>query len=91
MVSKSFISDSIVRGTTSREIIAMARTAGAKKVYFASCAPAIRYPNVYGIDMPIRQELVAFNRDNRQICNELGADEIIYQVHKNANNRIWTI
>jgi amidophosphoribosyltransferase len=72
--------DSIVRGTTSKEIISMARDAGARKVYFASCAPAIRYPNVYGIDMPTRQELVAFNKTEKEIANEIGADEIIFQV-----------
>jgi amidophosphoribosyltransferase len=58
----------------------MARDAGAKKVYFASCAPAIRFPNVYGIDMPTRQELVAFNRTNKEIAEEIGADEVIFQV-----------
>ncbi len=69
-----------MRGTTSKEIISMARDAGAKKVYFASCAPAIRYPNVYGIDMPTRQELVAFGRNDKEIAQEIGADEIIFQV-----------
>jgi amidophosphoribosyltransferase len=71
--------DSIVRGTTSREIVAMARQAGAKKVYFASCAPEIRFPNVYGIDMPSRKELVAYNRTCEQIAKEIGADQVIYQ------------
>ncbi|KAJ3367948.1 amidophosphoribosyltransferase [Kappamyces sp. JEL0680] len=71
--------DSIVRGTTSREIINMARDAGAKKVYFASCAPAIRYPNVYGIDMPTRQELIAYKKSDSEIAKEIGADEIIFQ------------
>ena len=78
---KYLLLDSIVRGTTSKEIITMARDAGAKKVYFASCAPAIRYPNVYGIDMPTRQELVAFNRTDKEIATEIGADEIIFQVN----------
>ncbi|CAJ0769149.1 24435_t:CDS:2, partial [Entrophospora sp. SA101] len=70
---------SIVRGTTSKEIVQMARDAGAKKVYFASCAPPIRYPNVYGIDMPSRKELVAHDRDNEKIAQEIGADKVIYQ------------
>lgn len=73
------IDDSIVRGTTSREIIQMARDAGAKNVFFASAAPPVRYPNVYGIDMPSRDELVAFNKDDEQICREIGADALIYQ------------
>lgn len=57
----------------------MARDAGAKKVYFASCAPPIRYPNVYGIDMPTRQELVAHERNIDQVAEEIGADKVIYQ------------
>jgi amidophosphoribosyltransferase len=56
----------------------MAREAGAKKVYFASCAPPIRYPNVYGIDMPSRHELVAYGRTNEQVAEEIGADGVIY-------------
>ncbi|ORX53233.1 amidophosphoribosyltransferase [Hesseltinella vesiculosa] len=73
------VDDSIVRGTTSKEIIQMAREAGAKKVYFASCAPPIRYPNVYGIDMPTRSELVAHGRNEQQVAEEIGADKVIYQ------------
>lgn len=73
------VDDSIVRGTTSKEIIVMAREAGAKKVYFASCAPAIRYPNVYGIDMPSRKELVAFGRTDEEIAEEIGADKVIFE------------
>lgn len=73
------VDDSIVRGTTSKEIIIMAREAGAKKVYFASCAPPIRYPNVYGIDMPTRKELVAYGRTHEQIAEEIGADKVIYE------------
>jgi amidophosphoribosyltransferase len=73
------VDDSIVRGTTSKEIIEMAREAGAKKVYFASAAPPVRYPNVYGIDMPTSTELVAFGRNNFELEKLLGADRLIYQ------------
>lgn len=73
------VDDSIVRGTTSREIVEMARSAGAKKVYFASAAPAVRYPNVYGIDMPIRVELVAHERNTATIATELCMDGLVYQ------------
>ncbi len=73
------VDDSIVRGNTSREIIQMARDAGAKKVYFASAAPAVRFPNVYGIDMPTREELVAHDRDETEIAKIINADAVIYQ------------
>ena len=73
------VDDSIVRGTTSKEIIQMAREAGAKKVYFASASPPVRYPNVYGIDMPSRSELIASFRDDEEIRREIGADGLIYQ------------
>ncbi len=73
------VDDSIVRGTTSRNIVQMARECGAKKVYFASAAPAIRYPNVYGIDMPTCQELIAHGRTDEEICSAIGADKLIYQ------------
>jgi len=72
------VDDSIVRGTTSSQIIKMARQAGAKRVYFASAAPPVRYPNVYGIDMPSPSELVAHNRNSQEICKEIGADKLIY-------------
>jgi amidophosphoribosyltransferase len=73
------VDDSIVRGTTSREIIQMAREAGAKSVYFASASPPVRFPNVYGIDMPTRAELLANNRSDEEIARELGADAVVYQ------------
>ncbi|MCI0749589.1 MAG: amidophosphoribosyltransferase [Nevskiales bacterium] len=73
------VDDSIVRGNTSREIIQMAREAGARKVYFASAAPPVRYPNVYGIDMPTTGELVAHGRSIEQLEKILGADRLIYQ------------
>jgi amidophosphoribosyltransferase len=73
------VDDSIVRGTTSQEIVQMARDAGARKVYFASSAPPVRFPNVYGIDMPTRSELIAASRDDEAIRREIGADALIYQ------------
>jgi amidophosphoribosyltransferase len=73
------VDDSIVRGTTSRQIIQMARDAGARKVYFASAAPPVRYPNIYGIDMPAPRELIASGRSEEEIREELGADRLIYQ------------
>ncbi|MBS0570811.1 MAG: amidophosphoribosyltransferase, partial [Proteobacteria bacterium] len=73
------VDDSIVRGTTSRQIIQMARDAGAKKVYFASAAPPVRFPNVYGIDMPAPAELVAHARTERQVQELIGADWLVYQ------------
>lgn len=73
------VDDSIVRGTTCNEIIEMARDAGAKKVYFASAAPEVMYPNVYGIDMPAAKELIAHGRTNEEICQAIGADWLVYQ------------
>ena len=73
------IDDSIVRGTTSEQIIQMARDAGANKVYFASAAPPVRYANVYGIDMPSPSELVAHGKDVDEICKQIGADWLVFQ------------
>lgn len=73
------VDDSIVRGTTSKQIIQMAREAGAKKVYMASAAPPVRYPNVYGIDMPATEEFVAHNRSIDEIAETIGADWLVYQ------------
>ena len=73
------VDDSIVRGTTSKQIIQMARDAGARKVYFASAAPPVRHVNLYGIDMPTLGELVAHGRTIEEICTEIGADRLIYQ------------
>ena len=73
------VDDSIIRGTTSRQIIKLAREAGARKVYFASAAPPVRYPSVYGIDMPAASELIANGRDVEEIREIIGADRLIFQ------------
>lgn len=73
------VDDSIVRGTTSAQIVQMARDAGARRVYFASAAPPVRYPNVYGIDMPAAHELIAHNRSEDEVANAIGAERLVFQ------------
>jgi amidophosphoribosyltransferase len=73
------VDDSIVRGTTASEIVQMARDAGARKVFICSAAPPVRYPNIYGIDIPTQHELIAFNRDEEEIAKKIGSDWVIYQ------------
>jgi len=73
------VDDSIVRGTTSKQIIEMAREAGARKVYMASAAPPVKYPNVYGIDMPASDEFAAHGRNEKEISKLIGADKLFYQ------------
>ena len=85
------VDDSIVRGTTSREIVQMARDAGAKKVYLASAAPPVRFPNVYGIDMPSPEELVAHGKTVDEICKVIGCDALIYQDVQGLKNAVASL
>jgi amidophosphoribosyltransferase len=82
------VDDSIVRGTTSQQIVQMARDAGANKVFFASAAPPVRHPNVYGIDMSSEKEFIAHDKDVDQICQAIGADKLIYQ---DLDDLIWCV
>ena len=83
------VDDSIVRGTTAREIIQMARDAGAKKVYFCSAAPAVRHPNVYGVDIPTREELIANGRTEAEVAKAIGADWVVYQDIGDLECSVW--
>lgn len=85
------VDDSIVRGTTSREIVQMARDAGANKVYFASASPPVRFPNVYGIDMPTRSELIAHGRSDEEICAAIGADALVYQSAEDMKRSVFDL
>src|SRR5690348_4815598 len=85
------VDDSIVRGNTSREIVSMARESGARRVYFASAAPPVRFPNVYGIDMPTREELIATGRSDAEIAREIGCDELIYQDLEALRNAVRSV
>ena len=85
------VDDSIVRGTTSREIINMAREAGATQVFMASAAPPVRHANVYGIDMPSRNELIASFRTEEEICKEIGADALIYQTLEDLKHAVSSL
>lgn len=82
------VDDSIVRGTTSKEIVQMAREAGAKKVYFASASPPVRYQNIYGIDMPAASELIAHGKNVDEVCKEIGADKLFYQ---DVDDLLWSV
>ena len=82
------VDDSIVRGTTSKEIVQMAREAGANKVYFASASPPVRFQNVYGIDMPAANELIAHGKNIDDVCKEIGADKLYYQ---DIDDLIWSV
>ena len=82
------VDDSIVRGTTANEIVQMARDAGARKVFFSSAAPPIRFPNIYGIDIPTREELIAYGRDEAEIAEKIGCDWVLYQDLKDLEDSV---
>jgi len=82
------VDDSIVRGTTSKQIVQMAKFAGANKVFFTSAAPPVRFPHVYGINMPSRNELIAHNRSIEEIANQLEIDDLVYQSVDNLKSSI---
>ena len=82
------VDDSIVRGTTSKQIVQMAKDAGANKVFFTSAAPPVRYPHVYGINMPTRDELIAHNRSIIEIAEKLEIDDLVYQSIENLKKSI---
>jgi amidophosphoribosyltransferase len=85
------VDDSIVRGTTANEIVQMARDAGAKNVFFCSAAPPIRYPNIYGIDIPTREELIAYERNEEEIAAKIGCEWVLFQDLKDLEDSIKTI
>ena len=82
------VDDSIVRGNTSKYIVSMIRKAGAKNIYLASCAPEIKYSNIYGIDIPTQENLIASKRNNEQIATYLGVDGLIYQDLDDLNKAV---
>ena len=82
------VDDSIVRGTTSKQIVQMARDVGAKKVFFASAAPAVKFPNVYGIDMASSKEFIAHNKNTEEVAKSISADRLIYQ---DLDDLIWSV
>lgn len=85
------VDDSIVRGTTANEIVQMARDAGAKKVFFSSAAPPIRFPNIYGIDIPTREELIAYGREEDEIAAKIGCDWVVYQDLKDLEDSVLEV
>jgi len=85
------VDDSIVRGTTAGEIVQMARDAGAKQVFFSSAAPPVRFPNIYGIDIPTREELIAYERNEDEIAAKIGCDWVVYQDLKDLEDSVLEV